>query len=166
MFSVKGDSPGSTITTAETTSKHNDYITSNYSSSYWLRQEETLCLLTSRLLLSEQPPPGEGQSCLWSSTLGNYPELVSLQDKTPFKAFFKAQTLWHKTETGEQGTWNNCLLPSPRKVTFGEYIWGATSASSMLSWNTELPLFSEGDRELTPVLIIWSQSLPASRLFH
>ena len=89
MFSVKGDSPGSTITTAETTSKHNDYITSNYSSSFWLRQEETLCLLTSRLLLSEQPPPGEGQSCLWSSTLGNYPELVSLQDKTPFKAFLK-----------------------------------------------------------------------------
>ena len=70
MFSVKGDSPGSTITTAETISKHNDYITSNYSSSFWLRQEETLCLLTSRLPFSKQHSPSEGQSCLWSSTLG------------------------------------------------------------------------------------------------
>ena len=166
MFSVNGDSPGSAITTAETISKHTDYITSNYSSSFWLQWEETSCLLTSRLPLSKQPSPWEGQSCLWSSTLGNHPGLVSLQDKTLFKAFFKAQTLWHKIETGVQGTWNNCLLPSPRKVTFGEYIWGATSASSMLSWITELPLFLEGDRALTPVPIIWSQSLPASRLFH
>lgn len=89
MFSVKGDSPGSTITTAETTSKHNDYITSNYSSSFWLRQEETLCLLTSRLLLSKQPPPCEGQSCLWSSTLEITLSLSLFKTRHPLKRSLK-----------------------------------------------------------------------------
>lgn len=120
-FTAERESPGSTITTAEITSKQYDYVTPNYNSPFWLQHEETVYMFLSPppdCQLAQQPSPSEGQSCLCYSTLGNLSELVFFQDKTFFKALFKALTLWHKTKTGGQKSQGNYPLPCPRRMAF------------------------------------------------
>lgn len=144
------------MTTAEITSQQDDYITSNYNSSFWPQHEETMCLLVSAppvCQLSKQPSPSQGQRCLCSSVLGNLSELVSFQDKTVFKAIVKALTLAQDTDRCAglfllQEEWLSVnmgralLLPpprSPRILSAPMSAAGGRALHQQLYWPRSLP---------------------------